>query len=155
MRVIIIGCGRVGARVAAELDSRGENVTVIDTSARAFGRLPTTFKGETVRGSGTDEAQKARASAACLGSLRRQAVTNWILAMAAPKKDEAASPPASPPPVLILRRAKGPSRRMGNRRDAPPRLSYRNLISCTRISLLLVTSGRKSIRGLTRKNPTR
>ena len=55
MRVIIIGCGRVGARVAAELDSRGENVTVIDTSARAFGRLPTTFKGETVRGSGTDE----------------------------------------------------------------------------------------------------
>ncbi|HEU4863410.1 MAG TPA: TrkA family potassium uptake protein [Candidatus Limnocylindria bacterium] len=55
MRAIIIGCGRVGARVAAELDSRGENVTVIDTSQRAFGRLPTTFKGETVRGSGTDE----------------------------------------------------------------------------------------------------
>ena len=55
MRAIIIGCGRVGARVAAELDSRGENVTVIDPSQRAFGRLPTTFKGETVRGSGTDE----------------------------------------------------------------------------------------------------
>ncbi|HET8776959.1 MAG TPA: TrkA family potassium uptake protein [Candidatus Limnocylindria bacterium] len=55
MRAIIIGCGRVGARVAAELDTRGENVTVIDTSQRAFERLPTTFKGETVRGSGTDE----------------------------------------------------------------------------------------------------
>ncbi len=55
MRVIIIGCGRVGARVAAELDVRGENVTVIDISPRAFSRLPTTFGGETVRGNGTDE----------------------------------------------------------------------------------------------------
>jgi trk system potassium uptake protein len=55
MRVIIVGCGRVGARVATELDQRGETVTVIDHSARAFGRLPTTFGGETVRGNGTDE----------------------------------------------------------------------------------------------------
>ena len=55
MRVIIIGCGRVGARVAAELDSRGEHVTVIDSSPRAFSRLPPSFKGETVRGNGTDE----------------------------------------------------------------------------------------------------
>ena len=55
MRVIIVGCGRVGARVAAELDQRGETVTVIDISARAFGRLPSSFGGETVRGNGTDE----------------------------------------------------------------------------------------------------
>jgi trk system potassium uptake protein TrkA len=55
MRVIIVGCGRVGARVATELDQRGENVTVIDISARAFTRLPSSFKGETVRGTGTDE----------------------------------------------------------------------------------------------------
>jgi trk system potassium uptake protein TrkA len=55
MRVIIVGCGRVGARVAAELDGLGENVTVIDISPRAFSRLPPTFKGETVRGNGTDE----------------------------------------------------------------------------------------------------
>ncbi len=55
MRVIIVGCGRVGARVAAELDQRGEQITVIDTSARAFTRLPQTFGGETVRGSGLDE----------------------------------------------------------------------------------------------------
>ncbi len=55
MRVIIIGCGRVGARVAAELDQRGESVTIIDTDARAFNRLPQSFKGETVRGNGTDE----------------------------------------------------------------------------------------------------
>jgi trk system potassium uptake protein len=55
MRVIIIGCGRVGARTAAELDSRGDHVTVIDVDQRAFSRLPSTFGGVTVRGSGTDE----------------------------------------------------------------------------------------------------
>jgi trk system potassium uptake protein TrkA len=55
MRVIIVGCGRVGARVAAELDQRGEHVTVIDISPRAFGRLPANFGGETMRGNGTDE----------------------------------------------------------------------------------------------------
>jgi trk system potassium uptake protein TrkA len=55
MRVIIIGCGRVGARTAAELDQRGDHVTVIDTEQRAFNRLPATFAGTTVRGSGADE----------------------------------------------------------------------------------------------------
>ncbi|MGZ8805307.1 MAG: potassium channel family protein, partial [Microbacterium sp.] len=55
MRVIIVGCGRVGARVAAELDQRGEHVTVIDARQHAFSRLPSSFGGETVRGNGTDE----------------------------------------------------------------------------------------------------
>jgi trk system potassium uptake protein len=55
MRVIIIGCGRVGARTAAELDARGERVTVVDVSPHAFNRLPASFGGATVRGSGTDE----------------------------------------------------------------------------------------------------
>ena len=55
MRVIIVGCGRVGARVAAELDQRGEHVTVIDINPRAFTRLPPGFSGESVRGNGTDE----------------------------------------------------------------------------------------------------
>jgi trk system potassium uptake protein TrkA len=55
MRVIIIGCGRVGARTAAELDQRGDHVTVIDVDQRAFNRLPSTFAGVSVRGSGADE----------------------------------------------------------------------------------------------------
>ena len=55
MRVIIIGCGRVGARTAAELDARGDHVTVIDTDQHAFNRLPASFGGVTVRGSGGDE----------------------------------------------------------------------------------------------------
>jgi trk system potassium uptake protein TrkA len=55
MRVLIIGCGRVGALTAEELDKRGESVTVVDVDQRAFLRLPSKFGGETVRGSGTDE----------------------------------------------------------------------------------------------------
>jgi trk system potassium uptake protein TrkA len=55
MRVIIIGCGRVGARTATLLDERGDHVTVIDTDQRAFQRLPSSFGGVTVRGSGVDE----------------------------------------------------------------------------------------------------
>ena len=55
MKVTIVGCGRVGARVAAELDGRGEQVTVIDQEVRAFNRLPPSFGGQTVRGNGTDE----------------------------------------------------------------------------------------------------
>ncbi|HSK93355.1 MAG TPA: TrkA family potassium uptake protein [Candidatus Angelobacter sp.] len=55
MKVIIVGCGRVGARVAAELDGRGEQVTVIDHNVGAFNRLPPSFGGQTIRGNGTDE----------------------------------------------------------------------------------------------------
>jgi trk system potassium uptake protein TrkA len=55
MRIIIVGCGRVGARTAAELDKRGEHVTVVDVDQRAFQRLPAKFGGVTVRGSGADE----------------------------------------------------------------------------------------------------
>jgi trk system potassium uptake protein TrkA len=55
MRVIIVGCGRVGARTAVELDQRGDHVTLIDIEQRSFSRLPSTFGGVTVRGSGTDE----------------------------------------------------------------------------------------------------
>ncbi len=55
MRVIIIGCGRVGARTAAELDEQGDHVTVIDLDQRSFNRLPQSFAGATVRGNGTSE----------------------------------------------------------------------------------------------------
>jgi trk system potassium uptake protein TrkA len=55
MRVIIIGCGRVGARTATELDEGGHHVTVIDIDQRAFNRLPESYGGVTVRGPGDDE----------------------------------------------------------------------------------------------------
>lgn len=55
MRVIIIGCGRVGAQTAVLLDKRGDHVTVIDLNPRAFERLPTDYSGITIRGNGGDE----------------------------------------------------------------------------------------------------
>ncbi len=54
MRVIIMGCGRVGSRLATMLDSEGHEVTVVDTNARSFRRLPSSFKGATILGTGID-----------------------------------------------------------------------------------------------------
>ncbi|HWV36316.1 MAG TPA: TrkA family potassium uptake protein [Thermomicrobiales bacterium] len=55
MNVVIMGCGRVGARVASLLDHNGHAVTVIDTNAAAFRRLSTEFSGDTLIGTGIDE----------------------------------------------------------------------------------------------------
>lgn len=53
MKAVIVGCGRVGAFVASELD--GEHaVTVIDWSPTAFDRLSNDFGGETIVGNGID-----------------------------------------------------------------------------------------------------
>jgi trk system potassium uptake protein TrkA len=55
MKAVIVGCGRVGAMLAAILDSGGNDVAIIDLSTTAFDRLPETFKGSAIRGNGTDE----------------------------------------------------------------------------------------------------
>ena len=47
-----MGCGRVGASVATRLDAEGHEVTVLDLDAAAFARLPSTFGGERLVGSG-------------------------------------------------------------------------------------------------------
>ena len=54
MRVIIMGCGRVGARLAGMLDAEGHPVSVIDLRLDAFERLPAKFGGNTVLGEGID-----------------------------------------------------------------------------------------------------
>jgi trk/ktr system potassium uptake protein len=55
VKVIVMGSGRVGARVASVLDHNGHDVTVIDTEARSFRRLPSDFSGQTIIGTGIDE----------------------------------------------------------------------------------------------------
>ncbi len=55
MKAVIMGCGRVGARIAGHLDHTGNDVSVIDTDSRAFRRLPAGFGGETIIGTGIDE----------------------------------------------------------------------------------------------------
>ena len=55
MKVVIVGCGRVGAALAEAFDSGGNEVIVLDTTTRAFDRLSGEFKGQAIRGDGTDE----------------------------------------------------------------------------------------------------
>lgn len=55
MKVVIMGCGRVGARIAGILDHNGHDVVVIDVESGAFRRLPPDFQGETIIGTGVDE----------------------------------------------------------------------------------------------------
>ena len=61
MKIIIMGCGRVAARLASLLDDDGHDVTVLDTDAYSFRRLPPTFKGNALIGSGTNEDALRRA----------------------------------------------------------------------------------------------
>lgn len=49
-----MGCGRVGAALATELDTTGYDVVVIDRDNSAFDRLPGDFGGRTVTGVGFD-----------------------------------------------------------------------------------------------------
>ena len=53
MNVFILGCGRVGARLASVL-SASHRVTIMDWSPPAFDRLPVNFRGSTVVGNGID-----------------------------------------------------------------------------------------------------
>ncbi len=55
MKIVMMGCSRVGARLAGMLDSEGHNVTILDIDAYSFRRIPSDFGGEALVGSGTDE----------------------------------------------------------------------------------------------------
>jgi trk system potassium uptake protein TrkA len=50
MRVIVVGCGRLGAALAYRLSLRGHEVSVIDYVATAFDNLNPEFRGRTVEG---------------------------------------------------------------------------------------------------------
>ena len=54
MKIIIMGCGRVGSQVSQLLVQHGHEVTVIDHDANALARLGAEFKGKVVRGLGFD-----------------------------------------------------------------------------------------------------
>ena len=54
MKVIVIGCGRVGSAVALELKTVGWDVTVIDEREEALGRLGDSWTGEFLVGHGMD-----------------------------------------------------------------------------------------------------
>jgi len=55
VKIVILGCGRVGATLANIMDQAGHKVSVIDYSSDAFQRLHSDFSGETIVGNGVDE----------------------------------------------------------------------------------------------------
>lgn len=50
MKVIVVGCGRLGSALAYRLYKKGHHVTVTDQAAAAFDKLPSDFQGRVVQG---------------------------------------------------------------------------------------------------------
>ncbi|MBN1176530.1 MAG: TrkA family potassium uptake protein [Dehalococcoidales bacterium] len=61
MKIVIMGCGRVGARLASLMDEEGHEVTVLDNDTYSFRRLPPSFGGTALYGNGIDEEAQKRA----------------------------------------------------------------------------------------------
>jgi trk system potassium uptake protein TrkA len=60
VKVLIVGCGRVGSRLAQELDRDGHDVTIVDSNPAAFSRSASrgvfdeSFRGNFVIGDGME-----------------------------------------------------------------------------------------------------
>lgn len=61
MKAVIMGCSRVGARLAEMLSEDGCQVAVLDIEANSFKRLSQNFNGTALLGNGLDEATLVRA----------------------------------------------------------------------------------------------
>ncbi len=64
MKILIIGCGRTGARLGRRLAAQGHEVSVVDEKREAFELLDADFPGATFQGSGLDMEVLRRAKAA-------------------------------------------------------------------------------------------
>lgn len=74
MKVIVIGCGRLGAKLAYRLYQKGHDVAVVDRVAPAFDNLPPDFRGHTLEAEVLNEDVLRRAGIAEADGLA--AVTN-------------------------------------------------------------------------------
>jgi trk/ktr system potassium uptake protein len=54
VKIVVVGCGRVGAFLAGLLDKGGHEVTIVDLERSSFTHLPADFHGTTLLGNGTD-----------------------------------------------------------------------------------------------------
>jgi trk system potassium uptake protein TrkA len=55
MKIIIMGCGRVGTRLAKIMSADNHEIIVIDSSTEALDRLDKGFKGKKIKGVGFDK----------------------------------------------------------------------------------------------------
>lgn len=63
VRIVIVGCGRVGASIALRTLAEGHDVGIVDINRAAFGRLGEDFPGLMVLGNGLEEETLRRAGA--------------------------------------------------------------------------------------------
>lgn len=83
MRVVIVGCGRVGSLLATILSTDGHQVVVIDRNAAAFSRLGKGFRGTLIEGNAFDQEILKRAGieqADAFASVTAGDNTNYVLA---------------------------------------------------------------------------
>lgn len=85
MKVIVVGCGKMGSGLALELVRKGHSVTVVGSSMEEFAMLGKGFKGETIVGVAFDKQileqagiQRADAIVACTKSDETNALIGRI-----------------------------------------------------------------------------
>jgi trk system potassium uptake protein len=61
LKIIVVGCGRVGSELAFRLSQNGQIVAVVDCSISSFDNLPAGFRGRTVEGDGLSQDTLRRA----------------------------------------------------------------------------------------------
>lgn len=61
VKLVVIGCGRVGSRIARDLQADGWDVTVVDEKEEALSRLGSSWSGGFVVGHGMDSTILRRA----------------------------------------------------------------------------------------------
>ncbi|MFH1259863.1 MAG: NAD-binding protein [Elusimicrobiota bacterium] len=61
MKIIILGCGKIGRKLALILSQEENEITIIDRNSDSFRKLAKSFKGTTVLGSGVNREVLKRA----------------------------------------------------------------------------------------------
>jgi len=61
MNIVIMGCNRIGGRLAGLLDGEGHHVNIVDIDSYSFRWLPADFKGTALAGNGLDQEVLKRA----------------------------------------------------------------------------------------------
>jgi trk system potassium uptake protein TrkA len=89
MKIIVVGCGRLGAELAYRLSKAGHSVSVFDSNVSAFDKLPADFIGRTHEGSGLQQDVLSRAgieTADGLAAVTESDAINTVIARIAGEK---------------------------------------------------------------------
>jgi trk system potassium uptake protein TrkA len=86
LKIIIVGCGRVGGELAYRLFTKGHEVVVVDIRAQAFENLPSDFQGRFIEGHAMNDDVLVRAGieqADAIGAVTSSDLVNAVIAQIA------------------------------------------------------------------------